>query len=56
MLSPPDDNWLILPQRGPRSGTDLTIAGAKCMDREVAVDDNLVSNRKPREISRFNPR
>ena len=37
-----------------REQTELT-TGAECVDRDVVVDDNLVSSRKPREISRLQP-
>jgi protease I len=38
----------------PSLKTDLTNAGAEWMDREVVVDGNLVSSRKPDDIPAFN--
>ncbi len=34
--------------------TDLKNAGAKWVDREVVVDENLVTSRKPDDIPAFN--
>jgi protease I len=38
----------------PSLKTDLRNAGAEWMDREVVVDNNLVSSRKPDDIPAFN--
>jgi deglycase len=38
----------------PSIKTDLTNAGAEWMDREVEIDGNLVSSRKPADIPAFN--
>jgi protease I len=38
----------------PSLQTDLRNAGAEWVDREVVVDDNLVSSRKPDDIPAFN--
>jgi protease I len=38
----------------PSLKTDLRNAGAEWMDREVVVDGNLVSSRKPDDIPAFN--
>jgi protease I len=34
--------------------TDLINAGAKWVDKEVAIDDNIVTSRKPEDIPAFN--
>ena len=38
----------------PSVRTDLTNAGATWVDREVVVDGNLVTSRKPDDIPAFN--
>ncbi|HSD45651.1 MAG TPA: DJ-1/PfpI family protein, partial [Pyrinomonadaceae bacterium] len=38
----------------PSLKTDLTNAGAHWVDREVVVDDGLVTSRKPADIPAFN--
>jgi protease I len=38
----------------PSLKTDLRNAGAQWLDREVVVDANLVSSRKPADIPAFN--
>ena len=38
----------------PSLKTDLTNAGAKWTDREVVIDDGLVSSRKPADLPAFN--
>ena len=38
----------------PSLQTDLRIAGATWLDEEVVVDGNLVTSRKPDDISAFN--
>ena len=38
----------------PSLRTDLINAGAKWVDREVVVDGNLVTSRKPEDIPAFN--
>lgn len=38
----------------PSLKTDLTNAGARWVDREVVVDDGLVTSRKPADIPAFN--
>jgi protease I len=38
----------------PSLKTDLTNAGAKWVDKEVAIDKNLVTSRKPADIPAFN--
>jgi len=40
----------------PSLKTDLKNAGAEWVDREVVVDDGLVSSRKPDDIPAFNRR
>ena len=40
----------------PTLKTDLTNAGAEWVDREVVVDGNLVTSRKPDDIPRLQPR
>jgi protease I len=37
----------------PSVSTDLKNAGAKWVDREVAVDGNLITSRKPQDIAAF---
>ena len=37
----------------PSIRTDLKNAGAKVVDREVAVDGNLITSRKPEDIPAF---
>ena len=39
----------------PSLKTDLRNAGAEWVDREVVLDRNLVSSRKPDDIPAFNP-
>jgi len=34
--------------------TDLSNAGARWVDREVVVDDGLITSRKPQDIPAFN--
>jgi protease I len=38
----------------PSLKTDLKNAGAEWVDREVVVDDGLVSSRKPEDLPAFN--
>jgi protease I len=38
----------------PSLKTDITNAGAEWIDREVVVDDRLVTSRKPDDIPAFN--
>jgi len=40
----------------PSLKTDLKNAGAEWVDREVVVDDGLISSRKPDDIPAFNRR
>jgi protease I len=38
----------------PTVGTDLRNAGAEWVDKEVVVDDGIVTSRKPDDIPAFN--